>query len=174
MIPTLIFNVLTCIQVNGYQLGSLPLSWNQPSLVPRCLSSHLEFFKWIGYRGNEDDKQLLRFILANSMYLKKATIILTSTYNLEDKEITKKELKSMSRVSTSSELVFEWRESCLISYYLVQNDRIYIKRDHVYTHLIKAIFILWLVNYLNPWLSFGLPRNCTCESTLTARNICKP
>ncbi|KAL1207526.1 putative F-box/FBD/LRR-repeat protein [Cardamine amara subsp. amara] len=92
---------------NEYQPGSLPLSWNQPSLVPRCLSSHIETFKWIGYRGNVTEKQLMRFILANSKCLKIATIILTSTFNLEEKEMTKKELNSMSRVSNSCELLFQ-------------------------------------------------------------------
>ncbi|KAL1207527.1 putative F-box/FBD/LRR-repeat protein [Cardamine amara subsp. amara] len=93
--------------VNEYQPGSLPLSWNQPSLIPRCLSSHLESFKWKGYGGNEEEKQLMRFILANSKCLKKMTIILKLTFTLEEREMIKEELKSMSRVSTSSELLFE-------------------------------------------------------------------
>ncbi|KAL1218681.1 putative F-box/FBD/LRR-repeat protein [Cardamine amara subsp. amara] len=108
--PKLVF--LWIFSDNEYQPGSLPLSWNQPSLVPRCLSSHIETFKWIGYRGNVTEKQLMRFILANSKCLKIATIILTSTLKIAS--------VSMKRI-----LFFD---------HLVQNAHIYIyQEDHAYS-----------------------------------------
>ncbi|XP_024011241.1 putative F-box/FBD/LRR-repeat protein At5g52460 [Eutrema salsugineum] len=90
--------LLDICSVNGYQLPTL--FWNQPSFVPRCLSSHLEFFKWYEYSGIEEEKQLMRYILATSKYLKEVTITLVSTFNLEEKEMILKELNSMYRVST--------------------------------------------------------------------------
>ncbi|EOA15113.1 hypothetical protein CARUB_v10028486mg, partial [Capsella rubella] len=61
---------------NGHQPGNLPLSWQQPSLVPSCLTSRLEVFAWKRYRASEEKKQVLRYILANSKCLKKVTITL--------------------------------------------------------------------------------------------------
>lgn len=43
-----------------------PFLWNQPSSVPKCLSSHLMIFNWKGYAGREDEKELIRYILENS------------------------------------------------------------------------------------------------------------
>ncbi|CAA7059532.1 unnamed protein product [Microthlaspi erraticum] len=77
-----------------------PLSWNQLSFVPRCLSSHLRFFVWDDYRGSEEEKQLMRYILANSKGLKEVRItLMSSSFNLEEKEVMLKELKSMSKAS---------------------------------------------------------------------------
>ncbi|KAG7598199.1 FBD domain, partial [Arabidopsis suecica] len=83
--------------------GCLPPSCNQPSSsTPECLSSHLEIFGWRGYRGREDEKQLMTYILANSKCLKTVGIFLLATCNLEE---TQKELESMPRNSTSSQLL---------------------------------------------------------------------
>ncbi|KFK35885.1 hypothetical protein AALP_AA4G049500 [Arabis alpina] len=90
-----------------YRPGSLPLSWKKPSYVPKCLSSSLEIFLWEKYRGSEEDKQLTRYILANSNCLKKAKIIFTSTFLLEEKETMEKELEAMPRVSMMSQLLCE-------------------------------------------------------------------
>ncbi|KAJ4872840.1 hypothetical protein Rs2_45486 [Raphanus sativus] len=38
---------------------SFPLSWNQPSSIPGCLSSYLEIFRWKAYGGTEDERQLM-------------------------------------------------------------------------------------------------------------------
>ncbi|XP_010462884.1 PREDICTED: putative F-box/FBD/LRR-repeat protein At1g22000 [Camelina sativa] len=86
----------TCIE-------GLPPSWNQPSSIPECLSSHLEIFFWKGYGGRGDERQLVTYILANSKCLKTVEISFIATSNPED---TQKELESMPRISTSSRLVF--------------------------------------------------------------------
>ncbi|AED96216.1 FBD, F-box and Leucine Rich Repeat domains containing protein [Arabidopsis thaliana] len=89
--------------------------------VPRCLSAHLdEEFVWHGYRGNEEETQLIRYIFANAKCLKKVTVtsiwehfqssILKreiSTFHLEEREVIETVLKSMPRVSTTSTLVFK-------------------------------------------------------------------
>ncbi|KAL1221221.1 putative F-box/FBD/LRR-repeat protein [Cardamine amara subsp. amara] len=84
----------------------LPLSWNQPSSVPGCLSSHLEIFEWKEYGGRSEEKEVVRYIFANSKCLKRAGIAMKSTRNPKDKKKMMVELESMSRVSTSSQLLF--------------------------------------------------------------------
>ncbi|CAA0386157.1 unnamed protein product [Arabidopsis thaliana] len=92
----------------------LPLSWNQPSSVPECLSNHLKIFEWKGYRGRKEEKEIVRYILANSKCLRRIGVSLKSTNNHK----TIKELESMSRVSTSSHLLF----STQFEYMSVDNE----------------------------------------------------
>ncbi|CAA7039356.1 unnamed protein product [Microthlaspi erraticum] len=58
-------------------------SWNQPSTIPGCLSSHLEIVRWKDYEGKEDEKQLMTYILANSRCLKTVEVSLVATSDLE-------------------------------------------------------------------------------------------
>ncbi|KFK38468.1 hypothetical protein AALP_AA3G116700 [Arabis alpina] len=85
-----------------------PLLWNEPSSVPGCMLSHLEFFEWIEYRGRRAEKELLAYILANSMCLKTVEISTKSWYIPDENspEKMKDELESMYRASTSSQLMF--------------------------------------------------------------------
>ncbi|CAH2079634.1 unnamed protein product, partial [Thlaspi arvense] len=64
------------------QPEDLPLSWNQPSFIPGCLSLQLELFGWRGYGGRQEDKDLLTYILPDSKCLKTATICLRSTFSV--------------------------------------------------------------------------------------------
>ncbi|KAL0743983.1 hypothetical protein Bca4012_085496 [Brassica carinata] len=91
----------------GVDLGSedLPLSWNQQSSVPGCLLSHLEIFVWEKFEGRRrQERECVAYILANSKYLKMARISPICSYNLEEKEKMVEDLKSMYRVSASSQL----------------------------------------------------------------------
>ncbi|CAH8311112.1 unnamed protein product [Eruca vesicaria subsp. sativa] len=83
----------------------LPLSWNQPSSVPGCLSTHLEIFEWDEYDGRKEEKQFVNYIFANSKCLKRAGFSLKPTSIHKDKE-KMKELESMYRVSPTSQLLF--------------------------------------------------------------------
>ncbi|KAG7556381.1 F-box-like domain superfamily [Arabidopsis suecica] len=82
------------------------LSWKEPSSVPGCFSAHLEIFAWKGYIGRSKEKEAIKYIFANTKCLKRAGISMKSTCKLEAKEKMMKELESMSRVSTSSQLLF--------------------------------------------------------------------
>lgn len=93
----------------GPEIDHVPLVWNQPSSVPRCLSSHLEIFEWEGYAGREDEKEVIRYILENSKCLKTAEISQNSTCSAEEKQKMIEELESMHKVSTSSVLLFSAR-----------------------------------------------------------------
>ncbi|CAH2064218.1 unnamed protein product [Thlaspi arvense] len=75
------------------------LSWNQPVSVPGCLSTHLEIFEWKGYGGRNQEREFVRYIFANSKCLQRAGFSLKRNKMM-------KELESMSRVSTSSQLLF--------------------------------------------------------------------
>ncbi|KAL0754624.1 hypothetical protein Bca101_092292 [Brassica carinata] len=89
-----------------YDLEDIPLSWNQPSSIPGCLSSHLKIFEWRYYGHREEEEEFLTYILANSKCLKTATISLKPMLDpeLEQDAIIGK-LKDTPRVSTSSQLL---------------------------------------------------------------------
>ncbi|CAL9216211.1 unnamed protein product [Arabidopsis halleri] len=101
---------LKTLMINSTEPGDLQPSWNQPSTIPGCLSTHLEIFGWKDYGGREDEKQLVTYILANSKCLKTVEISLIATCNLEERQ---KELVTMPRISTTSRLLFptqmEWK-----------------------------------------------------------------
>lgn len=87
------------------EIDPVPLLWNQPSTVPKCLSSHLEIFEWKGYEVREGEKELIGYILENSKCLKTAGISPNSTCSAEEKQKIIEELKSMHRVSVTSEFM---------------------------------------------------------------------
>ncbi|XP_010455680.1 PREDICTED: putative FBD-associated F-box protein At1g05080 isoform X2 [Camelina sativa] len=89
------------------QPENLPLSWNQPSFVPGCLSSQLETFEWEAYGGREEEEHFLAYVLANSNFLKTATISLGSSFSLEEKQMMIEGLKDIPKVSTEAKLVFD-------------------------------------------------------------------
>ncbi|KAJ4875387.1 putative FBD-associated F-box protein [Raphanus sativus] len=64
---------LTTSMAHGLRTEGPPLGWNQPSRVPECLLSSLEYFDWRQYGGREEEKQVARYILGNSGRLGLAT-----------------------------------------------------------------------------------------------------
>ncbi|CAA7055392.1 unnamed protein product [Microthlaspi erraticum] len=89
-----------------YRNEDFPLSWNQPSSIPECLSAYLEVFEWAGYGGTTEQKYMVSYIFANSKCLKRVGISLKSTWKRKDRNKIMKELESMPRISTSSQLLF--------------------------------------------------------------------
>ncbi|XP_020884703.1 putative F-box/FBD/LRR-repeat protein At5g52460 [Arabidopsis lyrata subsp. lyrata] len=81
----------------------LPLCFNPPSSVPECLLNRLEIFEWKNYKGRNGEKELVRYLLANSECLKRVGISIAPTWSSGR---VKKELKSMARLSASSHLLF--------------------------------------------------------------------
>ncbi|KAF8102650.1 hypothetical protein N665_0197s0014 [Sinapis alba] len=74
--------------------------------VPECVSFHLKTFQWLLYRGREEDKQSVLYILQNARCLKTAVISLSSCSPRRGEELLMiKELESMPKVSTSCKLV---------------------------------------------------------------------
>ncbi|KAJ0235166.1 FBD domain family [Hirschfeldia incana] len=87
-------------------IEDLPLSWNQQSSVPGCLSSHLEIFLWETFGGKRrQERDCVEYILANSKCLKTATVLPLGHYNLKRKEKMVEDIKSMYRVSALSQLI---------------------------------------------------------------------
>ncbi|CAH2064642.1 unnamed protein product [Thlaspi arvense] len=76
----------------------VPVLWDQPSSVPKCLSSCLEFFRYTGYAGREDERELIRYISQNSKCLNRAEICLNPTCNREEEEQMAEEFTSMPKV----------------------------------------------------------------------------
>ncbi|KAL0744006.1 hypothetical protein Bca4012_085519 [Brassica carinata] len=90
----------------GPYFEDLPLSWNQQSSVPGCLLSHLEIFVWDKFGGRRrQERECVEYILANSKCLKTATVLPRCSYRLEEKEKMVEDIKSMYRVSASSQLI---------------------------------------------------------------------
>ncbi|OAP17441.1 hypothetical protein AXX17_AT1G45170 [Arabidopsis thaliana] len=55
------------------------LMGNQPDLIPKSLSSHLEILEWRQYNDTAQEREAAKYILANASGLKKATFYTEST-----------------------------------------------------------------------------------------------
>ncbi|KAL9283668.1 putative FBD-associated F-box protein [Arabidopsis thaliana] len=110
-------NLLACILNAAPELRSLKLKskhkfnyndpmtlWEEPAVVPKCLSEHLEIFEWRQYEGTEQERNVAGYILANATCLKIATF---STRCRNRNHGMLKKLKSMDRVSKACQLVFD-------------------------------------------------------------------
>ncbi|KAJ4911204.1 putative F-box/FBD/LRR-repeat protein [Raphanus sativus] len=84
-----------------------PLSFPDPSSVPECLSFHLTTFEWRCYRGTEEEKEFIIYILQNAACLKTAVIsVYSEGRRFGEKELLWiKELESVPKASTSCQLV---------------------------------------------------------------------
>ncbi|WZZ76593.1 hypothetical protein YC2023_087963 [Brassica napus] len=87
----------------AFNTDVIPSSWNQPSSIAGCLSSHLEFFEYRVYGGTEEEKEFVMYILANSKCLKKVRISV-SPY-LENQNLSIEELRDIPRASTFVEMI---------------------------------------------------------------------
>lgn len=100
-----ILKVLTISYDVGPYFEDLPLSWNQQSSVPGCLLAHLEIFVWDKFGGRRrQERECVEYILANSKCLKTTTVLPRCSYRLKEKEKMVEDIKSMYRVSASSQL----------------------------------------------------------------------
>jgi len=52
---------------------------NQPDLIPKSLSSHLEILEWRQYNDTAQEREAAKYILANASGLRKATFYTEST-----------------------------------------------------------------------------------------------
>ncbi|EFH40727.1 hypothetical protein ARALYDRAFT_357882 [Arabidopsis lyrata subsp. lyrata] len=110
-------NLLACILNAAQELRSLKLKskhsakysdpmslWKEPTVVPDCLSKHLEILEWRQYEGTEQERNVAEYTLANATCLKMATF---STRCRNKNHRMLKKLKSMDRVSKTCQLVFD-------------------------------------------------------------------
>lgn len=84
---------------HGIRTGDPILGWNQPSRVPECLLSTLEYFDWRQYGGTEEEKQVERYILGNSGRLGLATFYPKSTNPVKNLQMLKELSMSPRRSS---------------------------------------------------------------------------
>ncbi|ESQ42792.1 hypothetical protein EUTSA_v10015365mg, partial [Eutrema salsugineum] len=49
-------------------------AWNQPSCVPECVLANLKTFEWTRYKGTQEEKELVKFILTNGQRLEKLNV----------------------------------------------------------------------------------------------------
>ncbi|KAF3566325.1 hypothetical protein DY000_02013199 [Brassica cretica] len=95
---------------SNHELKSLAIKSSyiitQPDHVPKCLASHLEFFKWRSYNDIKEEREFVAFILANSKCLKKAEFVMPNSKNIYDENNICEELKSMFKISPSCQITF--------------------------------------------------------------------
>ncbi|CAF2329737.1 BnaA10g10620D [Brassica napus] len=97
--PNLRFIVLELSKFHGIRTGDPILGWNQPSRVPECLLSTLEYFDWRQYGGTEEEKQVARYILGNFGRLGLATFYPKSTNPVKNLQMLKELSMSPRRSS---------------------------------------------------------------------------
>ncbi|CDY41804.1 BnaC02g12150D [Brassica napus] len=78
--------------------------WNEPTVNPECLSTHLEILEWRQYEGTEQERNVAAYVLASATCLKMATF---STRCRNKYHRMLKQLKKLNRVSEICQLVFE-------------------------------------------------------------------
>ncbi|XP_010451081.1 PREDICTED: FBD-associated F-box protein At5g56380-like [Camelina sativa] len=79
--------------------------WNQPSSVPRFMSSNLEILEWIKYEGVQEEQELATYILKTAVCLKKASFIAKSNDDKTKLQMLQ-ELSLSRRASSTCELLF--------------------------------------------------------------------
>ncbi|CAH8377261.1 unnamed protein product [Eruca vesicaria subsp. sativa] len=81
-------NLLVCLLKDAPRLQYLKLKsehgaryndpmilWKEPTVVPECLSTHLEIMEWRQYEDTEQERNVAAYLLANATCLKMANII---------------------------------------------------------------------------------------------------
>lgn len=81
-----------------------PDCWKPPSSVPNSL----ETFAWSGYKGRRGDVEMATYFLKNATRLKTATFS-PQCIDSEAKDRMHKDLVSVSTLSLSCCLVFDWK-----------------------------------------------------------------
>ncbi|KAJ0261561.1 putative FBD-associated F-box protein [Hirschfeldia incana] len=110
-------NLLVCLLKDSPRLQYLKLKsqhpahyndpmllWKEPTVVPECLTMHLEIMEWRQYEGTEPERNLAAYILANATCLKMATF-LTRCRNKHHRMLRK--LKKLKRISQTCQLLFD-------------------------------------------------------------------
>lgn len=99
VLTRLYFSSIFSLKFHGIRTGDPILGWNQPSRVPECLLSTLEYFDWRQYGGTEEEKQVARYILGNSGRLGLATFYPKSTNPVKNLQMLKELSMSPRRSS---------------------------------------------------------------------------
>lgn len=99
--------LLYCLsQKQGYQADQPNPIWSELSLVPECLLTSLETVEWTNYEGTKEEKEVVEFILRNSLSLTKVTISSKPRHPEEKLEMIK-ELALSFRRSPICQLVLD-------------------------------------------------------------------
>ncbi|XP_058784609.1 putative FBD-associated F-box protein At1g50980 [Vicia villosa] len=81
--------------------------WEDPEIVPECLSSNLKTCCISGYEGNKWDFKFAKYIIENSKVLNTMTIHSERSFGIYDKYQMLGELSSCARGSTTCKLLFD-------------------------------------------------------------------
>ncbi|CAL5201564.1 unnamed protein product [Lathyrus oleraceus] len=82
-------------------------SWNDPPIIPKCLSLHLRTCCLAYCKGTESELQFAKYILQNSKRLKTMKFKYNYCADIKAKHQMTMELSSLAKGSTMCEIVFE-------------------------------------------------------------------
>ncbi|XP_019088408.1 PREDICTED: putative FBD-associated F-box protein At5g56430 [Camelina sativa] len=87
---------------------SVRTKWEQPiaSFVPECLLLSLRTVKWFMYKGTEEEKSVVMYLLKNGDSLETMSINFSESITLEERNQMNMELESMPRRSNRCQLSF--------------------------------------------------------------------
>ncbi|CAH2069739.1 unnamed protein product [Thlaspi arvense] len=80
--------------------------WERPSCVPECLMLSLESVEWVLYKGAQEEKNVLMYMLENGNFLETMSISFSVSIELEERKRMQMELESMPRSSSKCQLSF--------------------------------------------------------------------
>ncbi|XP_020871061.1 putative FBD-associated F-box protein At5g56430 [Arabidopsis lyrata subsp. lyrata] len=80
--------------------------WEQPSSVPECLLVSLKTVEWILYKGTQEEKDVVKYLLENGNFIKTMSIGFSSVITLEERNKIQLEFESMPRSSRRCQLSF--------------------------------------------------------------------
>ncbi|AED96764.1 unnamed protein product [Arabidopsis thaliana] len=75
--------------------------WEQPNSVPECLLVSLETVKWILYKGTQEEKDVVKYLLKNGNFIKTMSIRFSSVVTLEERIHIPMEFEFMGRINSS-------------------------------------------------------------------------
>ncbi|XP_024012682.1 putative FBD-associated F-box protein At5g56430 [Eutrema salsugineum] len=85
---------------------SVRSKWEQPSCIPECLMLSLETVEWVGYKGTQEEKCVLMYLLENGSFLKKMSVKFSLSTEVKEKIPMQMEIESMPRSSSKCRLSF--------------------------------------------------------------------
>ncbi|MED6188626.1 hypothetical protein PIB30_087626 [Stylosanthes scabra] len=101
VLDRLVVNICTFCCMESEYNGPTP-----PTMVPNCVTSHLNSFEYTGYRDTEDDCEFIAYLLQNGLVLKTVTIHFKYKLDQATKDYAVRKLSAIPRGSAICQLIF--------------------------------------------------------------------
>ncbi|MED6144456.1 hypothetical protein PIB30_015665 [Stylosanthes scabra] len=101
VLQRLLINISPIEMVEFEYMGPTPAT-----MVPNCVTSHLESFEYTGYQDSADEREFIAYVLERGLLLKTATIRLKSNLDQATKDEILRKLSAIPRCSTTCQFNF--------------------------------------------------------------------